>query len=276
MKYKHFTKKDISFIKSNYPHKGAKFCSDQLGRTENSIRYKASKLGIKSNKRPPNAQPKHKKHMSDYNVNPNIFISNFTKESSYILGFLWADGNLSKNNTIRTETTKEDNNDIFPIFLKTGNWAVYNRNRPNRKPQSIIHTTNKHIHEFLTYHNYGPNNSNSACSIVSLLPDNLQKYWFRGLIDGDGCWYISPQKYCQFILSGRFDQNWLFFENLLEYLNIKYSKYIKQKSKHKYSCIRITNRHDVISLGDFIYGKNYDKIGIYRKYTKYKTIKKLL
>lgn len=272
-----YTQQEIRFIKTHYPSKGSKYCSDHLKRTGDSIRHKAKHLGIKSNNTPEIIQPNNPQSFDEYNVNPQAFISNFTKESSYLLGLLWADGNLCHDRTIRIEITKEDHDMFLPIFQKTGNWKTYYRNRPNRKPQGIIQTSNKPIYDFLESHNYGPHNIKSACSIISSIPKHLQKYWHMGLIDGDGCWYIRPKKSYQFALSASHNQDWTFFTNMLDSLNIAHSIYRKTHTKNKYSVVRITRKSDIIILGDFIYSdfaKN--KIGLPRKYHKYQEIKKYL
>lgn len=45
-----WTLEETQFILNNYEQNGAKFCSDSLGRTIDSIKHKARKLGLKSSK----------------------------------------------------------------------------------------------------------------------------------------------------------------------------------------------------------------------------------
>ena len=139
----------------------------------------------------------------------------------------------------------------------------------------MIHTSNKLLVNFLIKNNYGPHNIKSADRILKNIPSHLYKYWYRGLIDGDGCWYINEKNYnYQFSLAGSYKQDWSYFEHLLNKLKIKYSVQRRIQNNNKSSCIRITNKHGIIKLGNFIYN-NYkiDNIGLKRKYDKYKLIK---
>lgn len=43
-----WSKEEILFLKENYPSNGIKFCAQKLGRSDNSIKLKASKLKVKS------------------------------------------------------------------------------------------------------------------------------------------------------------------------------------------------------------------------------------
>ena len=51
---------EVKFLKVNYPNSGASYCSEKLGKTENSIIKKASQLKIKVNKRSKNSKNKVK------------------------------------------------------------------------------------------------------------------------------------------------------------------------------------------------------------------------
>jgi len=212
-------------------------------------------------------------------INILSFTANFSKESAYLLGLLWADGFIyskKRNNRVCLECVRTDIDIFYPIFLTTGNWHVYYRTRKNRQPQGTIVSSNKILVDFLLSHGFGPHTFNSADSILSLLPDYLKKYWFRGLIDGDGCWYINKRnKAYQFSLSGSYEQDWTYFKNYLKSFDIKYG--IQKRivpNGNKYSMVRITNKKDIIKFGDIIY-ENYskDNLGLFRKYNKYLQIK---
>ena len=50
---------------------------------------------------------------------------NFTKESVYILGLLWADGHIREEKKLTTINCSEtDINDIKYVFEKTGHWLL--------------------------------------------------------------------------------------------------------------------------------------------------------
>ena len=63
-------------------------------------------------------------------INFDTFINNYTKESVYLLGLLWADGTVNKkNNMISLECIKEDIDYFYPIFQTTGEYGLYIRER---------------------------------------------------------------------------------------------------------------------------------------------------
>jgi len=286
-----FSEKDIQIIKKYYPLHGSKYCCEILNRSNKSIRKKAAKLGIKvlpntrSTIQKRNSNKRSPKPFDKYKVHPNTFINCQSKEAAYILGLLWADGYIiSKHYThsIKLECIKKDILTFYNTFQKTGDWGLLFRSRKNKQPQGLIHTSNKPLVTYLISNNYGPYNIKSANNILNNIPEHLHKYWYRGLIDGDGCWYINKKNYCyQFSLAGSYKQDWTYFENLLDKLKIKYSisrrvQLRKNADNTKSSVIRITGQLNLIKLGTFIYDKHdIDNIGLQRKHDKYKSIKSI-
>jgi len=65
--------------------------------------------------------------MKIYNNKSYVDITNVdSKEISYVLGFLWADGYFNtKRNTISTSINTKDSEDINKIFGVVGNWNSY-------------------------------------------------------------------------------------------------------------------------------------------------------
>lgn len=224
------------------------------------------------------------KRYEDYNVNPSTFLNVTTPEVAYILGLLWADGNIYKTK-IAIECVEEDLKTLKHIFDKTGKWGSYIRHRNIKwKPILNIWTTNKVIVEFLNKHNYSSKSIDST-SILSIIPENLQHYWFRGLSDGDGTFsyteHINKKPNYRFSISGPFEQNWEYLEKMLKSLKIDYSIYQHSKiSKtnrlNRASSLHIFRHTDIIKLGNYLY-KDYEKdnIGLMRKYYKFTLIKGL-
>lgn len=199
-------------------------------------------------------------------------MTNITKESAYLLGYIWGDGCLAKNYYRITIDTTDDF--LLPILEKTGRWNCYTRIRKNWKKSYMFYASSKTLHTYL--HNYDYRSKfNSASKIINTIPDHLKHYWFRGLSDADGCFYIKkpPNQLNQFSIAGPYDQNWDFIENLFKQLNIKYT--IKQQiyKTHKSSIIRTTNKQNILDFGNYIY-QDYDCLGLYRKYEKFSMLKK--
>lgn len=208
-------------------------------------------------------------------VNYKLFTETLTKESSYILGLLWADGSINKkSNSISIECVSEDINNFYPIFESVGEFNLYYRNRENRKPQGIINCSSLGLSNFLKENDYTNKSLSSPTKILYIIPENLHRYFFLGWSDGDGCFYHSKDfKTIQYVMSGSYDQDWSSLEKICNELKIKYKiDKITTTKNHKHSRFIFCKNEDILKFGTFIYGENYD-LGLKRKYEKYKSIK---
>ncbi len=274
---------EIKFLIDKYSMNGAEYCSKELSKTIDSIRSKVSKLKLKIdiNKRKEiysksNSEKwKHyDKPLNEYNINLNLFLDIKIPEIVYLLGFMWGDGyiySLGKgkiNKITICNNLSSDVDEIKNIFLKTGQWNIYNHKRKNKKDMTEISTNNLPLCNFLIENDFKMKSYYSPDKILNKIPNNLLHYFYLGLSDADGCFYYNKTCY-QYIITSTLEQNWLFMENLCEKLNIKYN-IIKIDNKNSYSQFRIINKKDIIKIGKFLY-KNYhdDKIGLNRKYNKY-------
>ncbi len=227
-----------------------------------------------------------------YKVEPTQFINVQTPQIAYLLGLLWADGYVKviyrksqRTPAYKIETTmvSEDLDTLIPLFNSVGKWCIYHRTRKKRKPQTTILTNNQPLVEYLQQNDYGVKSIESACKILSKIPTELHKYWFRGVSDGDGCFYVNEKnRQCQFSITSEYEQKWNYFESLLNKLNIKYGiqrlirKKKNKKKPTKHSSLRITSKIGVVGFGNYIYnGYTEDGIGLKRKYDKYIKAKEL-
>ena len=87
---------------------------------------------------------------------------------------------------------------------------------------------------------------------------------------------IKPEKGStlrQFTLASSYEQDWSYFEELCKEKNIKYNIKRTIGKKSSSSVIRITDEDGILKLGEYIYKDFHeDKIGLIRKYEKYKLI----
>lgn len=258
-----------TFLIENYQKLGRKKCAEILSFSEAKIFYLAKKLNLV-------------KHRNKVLFDSSIFTNkeSLTKESAYLLGFLWADGSLLNNN-IRLGIIEEDGKKIEHIIYATGNWKVYRRIRKNRKPQIDYYICDKNFSSFLREHGKYPNTIESHEKILKFIGDDYFLYFLRGLIDGDGCFSINfnnNRHYCQLIISGRYEQDWSFLKEKIEtFFNVKFSIYKQQyklkngKINHS-SCIRCSSVNDIIKIVEILYKEN-DGIFLQRKYDKVNIIK---
>jgi len=282
-----FTEQETQWLIKNYSTHGFVKAAKCLNKTPKQIKHKIDVLkrdkGIVlhlnpdvHSRRRSEGQIKEKKP-DEYRVNPLQFINVSTPEAAYILGILWADGYLyirprkwsGSINEIRLSIVQEDFEDIRDVFMKTGKWATPTFQQKERKRQVHCVTSNKHLAKFLLENDYRSKTYVSADKILSHVPEHLQHYWFRGLIDGDGCFTFG--KSYRFSICSAYEQDWSYVETLFKHLGIKYSIYRSISSKgHKFSTINIVNRAGIKNLGEYIYaGYASDRIGLTRKYDKY-------
>jgi len=80
---------------------------------------------------------------------------------------------------------------LLDIFNSTGKWRYYNISRNQWKPILSAVVNNRLLYEFLVDNDYKLKSYNSADKILSKIPNSLHHYFFRGLIDGDGCFYLN-------------------------------------------------------------------------------------
>lgn len=253
---KRWNNDEIDFLKENYSKNSAIFCSLSLNRSLNSIRIKASCLNLQN-----------KITLFRKNKNIDTFININTKETSYVLGLLWADGYLTKN-YISIEANKNDLLELEHILYKISIWCKYDRTKRNVLTYMI---NNRELCKYLHSFDYSFKSLKSPDKILNIIPEKLKKYFIRGWIDGDGCFYFYKKEYIrQFSLSGAYNTDWSYFENLCKNLNIKYNIKRVFNTKTSYSVVRISNKNDIKKLGDLIYDDYLiDKMGLYRKYLKY-------
>ena len=268
------------FIINNYSTIGLKKCAEVLSTTKAKVQTIVNRHNLKLDKISKSIilSNRYNKTQEEHKVNISKFTTDIDSNSAYILGLLWADGyihkiksNPNKKYDINLECVDDDMLYFRLILDKTGNWYYYTRKRGDYKPITKATTNNKKFLIFLTDNNYDLKSIKSPNKIINKLPDNLVKYFLLGVIDGDGCFYFNKKQYLrQFTISGSLKQDWSAFESIFDKLNIEYKINRKQNKKNGYSQIRITNKNNILKLGNYIYDTiEIDNIGLPRKYNKY-------
>lgn len=164
---------------------------------------------------------------------------------------------------------KEDYQNIFNIW---------DRSKYGWKNAKTIIGSNPVINKFLIENDYGKKSQLSADKILNNIPHHLRHYWFRGLIDGDGCFYYHKTNHQrQLFITSTYDQDWSYLEKLCNDLQINYKitkfERINKKTGNKngYSNFRILGK-EIIKFGDYIF--QGDDFGLSRKKNKFNEILK--
>lgn len=196
-----------------------------------------------------------------------------TPEIAYTLGFIWGDGYITDKTRIGISIKKSDAIILEPTFMKAWNWNIRKdiiKKNPKGEMQYNFHKRDVKLSQKLIEYKY--KSKNEAPTILSIIPDKLKHYWWRGYSDADGCFCITKDKRYRFSICGPYNQDWSFVENLFRSLGITYSirREVYLKTNYTSSRIIITNRQGSKTIGNYIYrGYPEDKIGLKRKYEKY-------
>jgi intein/homing endonuclease len=133
-----------------------------------------------------------------------VDISNLNKpEVLYILGFIWADGNLYKD-SINISIKQTDFDNISSIFNQVGNWGYHTRERQSKQTDKTYITTkisinDKKLANFLLKNDFNIKSHTSPNKILSIIPNELKNHFYRGYIDGDGSFSLySNNQICNF------------------------------------------------------------------------------
>jgi len=206
------------------------------------------------------------------------------KEIAYILGLIWADGHVSfANNSSKTpiikHSAKEDDNITFAKILKfSGDWNNFTTKNVGSyaktpKTISINWVSSREFGEFLIKNQYR-NKIESPNSILNLIPNELQQYWFRGFFDGDGSVTIKSKGHHSIAFTGHEKQDWNFIVELFKSIDIiNYRIRIIESRGGKSSQIRVTNKRDILKFENYIYS-DFDELqlGLLRKRIQFKSL----
>jgi hypothetical protein len=200
--------------------------------------------------------------------NSKVKMDFFDKNFIYLLGLIWADGYLGKKSyTIYIECAKEDMVKFKPILESISSWSFYERKR-EYKSTINAYLTDKKFYNILVDNDYQYKSKYSPIKIYSKIPDMMKKYFLLGIIDGDGCFYHNKKRYVrQFIITSSFEQDWSLFETILNDINVKHSTIRRNNKKSGYSQLRVTNKKDLIKVGEYIYD---EMIVLDRKYESWR------
>jgi len=256
-------KEEIKFLIKNYPKNGFNYCSEKLNIDKAKVKSKVGTLKLKL--------------VDKYDI--KNFIKITKKEVAYIMGLLWSDGNIYEpSHSINLTANYDDMLNIENIIMKTSNWNKYfikgrYRNDTLCKNNICYNINSKQLYYILKKYDFHLKSKVSPNKILEIIPDKIKHYFFRGLVDGDGWFYINKKNYNnQFGIASSLEQDWSYMIELSKLLDIKKYTIKKQITKKgKSSMFRITNKKDILKLGEYLY-KDYDKIGFKRKYDKYKQI----
>jgi hypothetical protein len=202
-------------------------------------------------------------------------------EHVYILGYFWADCYFRKNKRGRSEFSFEVKTSdflmVWDILQKIGFEKFSTRKRKNSiNTQSCVRASKpKNMHFF---EQNGFLSRSTDCPLFFHLSREMQKYFIKGFLDGDGSVSLDKNNLFRVGFNGPKDQNWAFLEYYCKSNNINYVIYRKDrpsrhsshtKKIHQYSVFEFTNAQDRVNLCkslEFISTGLTRKLDIYKKF----------
>jgi hypothetical protein len=217
-----WTDDEISFVRDNYMEMKTSDISKILNRTVSAIELKAARLGLKK---------------YPYTCDYHYFDEIDTEEKAYWLGFLTADGWISKSKKTNTCVTgielqygdighlKKFNKSISGNYKITDRWRTceLSKNKEKKNHTCCIRIFSSTMYNSLM--NVGFSNNKSYDFHIPSLPQHLIRHYIRGYFDGDGCLcYTNKSFSISFITASNSLHEGLL--SILENISIKPNSYI--------------------------------------------------
>lgn len=181
---------ELQFVEDNYMNMTRKEIAEYLNRSYDAVQIKASRMGLKK---------------YPYYCNYHYFDEIDTEEKAYWLGFISADGWISKNQSSNAGVVgiELQYNDIQHLkkFNKSinGNYKITDRWRncslsANNKLNHMCTIRVFSIYMYEALERLGFSSNKSYDLSFPDIPKHLYKHFIRGNFDGDGCISVSNNR----------------------------------------------------------------------------------
>lgn len=195
-----------------------------------------------------------------------------TPNKAYILGFLYADGNVSgKNNLIQMGLQARDVHILEKIKSELGCierpliFDERSKKNSNKQDVYILSIKNKKMHDDLGIWGIVPRKT-KILTYPNFLSSDLHRHFIRGVMDGDGCVHNS-KTHCVDIC-GTFNFCNTLKEIIEQYLDIHVSVICKSKIQNSDTFrVSISGRNQCVKFLTWLYEDA--EMYLYRKYELY-------
>jgi len=190
-----------------------------------------------------------------YDIDQDYFKQIDSQEKAYFLGFLYADGNLSKRGyAIKIELHPQDRNILEKLSIIVYGFVKLGVDHREKEDYLYLAFYSKKIHGDLIKLGCMPDKSRKiAFPSFDIVPDHLMSHFIRGYMDGDGCISNANPDRPRLDISS----NKAFILGLIAYLEtklgIKCNKPGSRDDKPDHSNIQFSSKATLKPVLDFIY-----------------------
>lgn len=263
-----WSKYELDFLRDNYFEVSNADIAKALNRSVNAIHIQASKMGMKK---------------SPYKCDYHYFDEINTEEKAYWLGFLSADGWISRSEKSNACVTgielqykdinhlKKFNKSISGNYQITDRWRTSLFHGVEKKAHScVIRIFSTIMYDSLIKKNF--TNNKSFDFHIPCINDKLMRHYIRGYFDGNGCFTLTNKTFS----IGFSTASELLSNDIVKTLsknNIECHKevYVSEYGTNMYP-VFIYKKQDKLNFLDWIYSDC--SIYLERKYRKYLKLKK--
>ncbi|MBV6513863.1 MAG: hypothetical protein FMNOHCHN_03419 [Ignavibacteriaceae bacterium] len=253
-----YTKEEEKFILENYKTLSVTKIASILNRKVPAIIIKARRLGLA------------RKGYFDYESNFNLGESLLNPKFIYLLGFIWADGHLTRERKrfgLAIELKSTDGESLKELFSSIVPMRYRLYEKKDGYKTSAFYCRNKELCSFLGENDYCIKSFCEPTKILSKIKQDFHIFFWKGFFDGDGS--ISPNGRHRLVsFYGPYDYKWEeltnFFSKLEISAKIRKTIGVYGNNSQFYFC----RGHWVEKFFKLIYPNGYD-FGLKRKYDKF-------
>lgn len=218
--------------------------------------YCCGDTAIKTVLRKNNIQIRDSNSYKSKAVDENYFDNIDTAEKAYILGFIYADGCLTKGNTLEIKLTAS-NKELLEKIKKCLNSEhkigiyPYTSGYKTNNDCCVLSIVNKHLHDSLVKCG-ATERKTKTLTFPKFLDEKLVSHFIRGFFDGDGSVYeINQIKFIGCSFTGTFDM----LENIRQICEKEFgtkAKVRKYKNKDIYD-FKVGGKNNIIAFYKYLY-----------------------
>jgi transposase len=200
-----------------------------------------------------------------YSVDETFFDVIDTEEKAWVLGLMYADGNVTKAGRVRIQLQEEDKETLEKVrkLLQYTGELIYippPKKYPHRKPQYLLNIDRKTLADALIDKGCVPAKSNILVfPTKEIIETRLLPHFIRGYFDGDGSVSFKNSKYLYVGIVGTF-RFVCALQNVLAANGIESTAYPRYKKKGELSSYQlfVGKQDSVRKFRDLVYCSNND------------------